>query len=195
MDFFRQIPLLLKVTRSSNIARRYFVVNGFDGALTMLGIIVGFYQAGNAAIPVVLAACLGAAIALGVSGLSSAYISEAAERRVELQTLESAMITDLGDTAHGRAARLVPFFIAMVNGLAPLLISLVIITPLWWPALFTALSINVLEASIAIALVIIFMMGVFLGKVSGHFWLFSGVRTLLVALVTAAIIMFFSPDG
>lgn len=195
MNFFRQIPLLLEVTRSRNIARRYFVVNGFDGALTMLGIIVGFYQAENAAIPVVLAACLGAAIALGVSGLSSAYISEAAERRLELQTLESAMITDLGDTAHGRAARLVPFFIAMVNGLAPLLISLVIIAPLWWPALFAALSINVLEASIAIALVVIFLMGVFLGKVSGHFWLFSGVRTLLVALVTAAIIMFFSPGG
>ena len=35
--------LASQITRSDLIARRYFVVNGFDGGLTMLGLLVGFY--------------------------------------------------------------------------------------------------------------------------------------------------------
>jgi hypothetical protein len=33
---------LLAVSDSGGIFRRYLVVNGFDGALTMLGLIIGF---------------------------------------------------------------------------------------------------------------------------------------------------------
>jgi hypothetical protein len=33
---------LVELTHSQGIMRRYFIVNGFDGALTMLGLILGF---------------------------------------------------------------------------------------------------------------------------------------------------------
>jgi hypothetical protein len=33
---------LLQVSQSTAIARRYFVTNGFDGTLAMLGLIMGF---------------------------------------------------------------------------------------------------------------------------------------------------------
>ena len=42
MSLLSKIRLLLRVTQTHDIARRYFVVNGFDGALTMLGLIIGF---------------------------------------------------------------------------------------------------------------------------------------------------------
>ena len=80
MSLLQQTKLLLRITSSRGIIRRYFVVNGFDGALTMLGLIIGFLVSSPAELSLLINACLGAAIALGVSGVSSAYISESAER-------------------------------------------------------------------------------------------------------------------
>ena len=81
MNLLSQARFLLEISRTHGIMRRYFVVNGFDGALTMLGLITGFLVSAPVELAVVIGSCLGAAIALGVSGVSSAYISEAAERR------------------------------------------------------------------------------------------------------------------
>ena len=39
-----------------------------------------------------------------------------------------------------------------------------------------------------IALVIIFLLGVFLGRVGGTFWLWSGLQSLTVALLTLGLI-------
>jgi predicted membrane protein (TIGR00267 family) len=189
MKILDQIALFLRITGSHTIARRYFVVNGFDGALTMLGLITGFYISGGAGTPVIIAACLGAAVALTVSGLTSAYLSELAERQQALHELETAMVSDLAGSAHGKAARFIPALIALVNGLAPLLLSLLIISPLWLADHF---PIDPLPAAIGVAMAVIFLLGVFLGSVGGGFWLWSGLRTLLIALATFGIILLIS---
>ncbi|HYW93498.1 MAG TPA: hypothetical protein VFA95_13745 [Gammaproteobacteria bacterium] len=184
----RRLRSLLALTRSRGIVRRYFVVNGFDGALTMLGLIIGFHAGGGVPVPVALGACAGAAIALAVSGVTSAYLSETAERRRELAELESAMATRLDASALGRAARVAPMLVSAVNGLAPLVISLVIMLPLvlaragWWPPG------EALHSAIAVAFAVIFLLGVFLGRVGGVFWLWSGLRTLAIGGVTALVI-------
>jgi predicted membrane protein (TIGR00267 family) len=184
-----RIHFLMRLGHAHKIARRYFVTNGFDGALTLLGLITGFYSSGGVALPIVINACLGAAIALTVSGLSSAYVSEAAEREQELLELEQALVLDLADTDHGHAARLLPLLIAAVNGLAPLLIALVIISPLWLVQAGLELPLPPLEASIALAFGVLFLLGAFLGRISGRFWLWSGVRMLIIAALTAAVIL------
>lgn len=193
MSLASQLRLLIRITQSNNIARRYFVVNGFDGALTMLGLLIGFYISGQIVLPVVISVCLGAAVALGMSGVTSAYISEAAEKERELKKLEVAMIADLGDSAYGQAARLMPFLIAFINGLAPFIIALAIILPLalahWLPQLVP----YPVETATLFAFLIIFLLGVFLGRVSGHFWLWTGLQTLIVAIVTTLLIYLFSP--
>lgn len=188
MNLLEQARFLLRITRTHDIVRRYFVVNGFDGALTMLGLIIGFLISSSASLTVMINACLGAAIALGMSGMSSAYISEAAERKHALDKLEQAMVTDLQESAHGEAARRVPLLIALVNGAAPLFISLLIILPLWLADAGVALPTSPLYLAIVIALFLIFLLGVFLGRIAGISWLRSGIQTLLVALVTAALI-------
>ena len=183
-----QIKFLLDITRTHDIVRRYFVVNGFDGALTMLGLIIGFIVSESDDLPVIFNVCLGAAIALGMSGLSSAYISESAERKRALAKLEQAMISDLGDSAHGEASRWVPLLIGLVNGLAPLLISFLILMPIWLAISGMALPLSPLYAAIIIALFLIFLLGVFLGRIADISWLRSGIQTLLVAVVTVALI-------
>ncbi|MBU0500985.1 MAG: hypothetical protein KJ558_12100 [Gammaproteobacteria bacterium] len=168
--------------------RRYFVVNGFDGALTMLGLIMGFAMSSASDLDIIISACLGAAVALGVSGVSSAYVSEAAERKRALATLEDAMAIDLGNSAHGRAARWVPMLIALVNGSAPLLISLLIILPLWMAQAGLSLPLSPLASAIGISLAIIFLLGVFLGRIAGISWLRSGLQTIVIAAVTIGLI-------
>lgn len=184
-----QIRFLFRLTHAHKIFRRYFVTNGFDGALTTLGLIVGFYSAPQVAISVVISACVGAAIALAVSGFSSAYVSEEAERKKELKELEHSLILNLKGTAQQKAARLVPLFVAFVNGLAPLLMSLAIILPLLLARTGIALPLPPLESAIFIAFLTLFLLGAFLGKISGQFWLWSSLRTLMIALFTAGIIL------
>ena len=53
---FSQLRFLIQLGRAQHIARRYFVTNGFDGALTMLGLTMGFYASGGVATPVVISA-------------------------------------------------------------------------------------------------------------------------------------------
>lgn len=185
----RQLWLQLK--RSSGIMRRYFVVNGFDGALTMLGMLTGFYLSGTKDLNVVIGACLGATIALGISGLSSAYLSESAERQRSLIELQQAMLVDLSDSAAASAARLIPLFIALVNGAAPVVLALIIILPLWLHYAAVPLPMAPLPSAIAVAFLCIFFLGVFLGRIGGGWWLLSGLKSLLVAVVTVALILLF----
>ncbi|KAA3620321.1 MAG: hypothetical protein DWQ08_15465 [Proteobacteria bacterium] len=184
----QHVALLLRISGANRIARRYFVVNGFDGALTMLGIVTGFIVSDARDLSVVLGACLGAAIALGVSGISSAYVSESAERRRELAALEESMVADLGNSYHAAAARWIPILIALVNGFAPLTISLVIITPLWLARAGVSLVHSPLYDAVGLALGIVFLLGVYLGRIEGVSILRSGLRTVCLATATAALI-------
>lgn len=185
---FKQLSLLFSITHSQSILRRYFVVNGFDGALTMLGIIMGFYMSDSVKLVVIMNTCLGAAIALGMSGLISAYVSESAEQKKQLGDLEQAMVKDLDSSAYGEAARVLPYVTAAVNSLSPLIIALIIISPIWAATLSFELSIGALETAMLIAFLILFLLGVFLGRISGTYWLWSGMRTLFIAIVTAGLI-------
>jgi predicted membrane protein (TIGR00267 family) len=188
VNLFRQASFLLRISRSHGIMRRYFIVNGFDGALTMLGMLVGFMLADTASLSVMLNACLGAAIALGVSGVSSAYVSEVAERQRELAKLEQAMVSDLQGSHHGDAARWVPLLIALVNGSAPLLISLLILLPIGLAVRGIELPLQALHAAFVMSLILIFLLGVMLGRIASVSYLRSGIRTVLIALVTVFLI-------
>lgn len=186
---FHRIRFLLKLSQAQDIARRYFFTNGYDGALTMLGLNMGFYTTGNVPTPIAINACLGAAIALSISGLTSAYISESEERKKELNELEKALVADLSDTEHKKATQWVPVWIALVNGFAPFLVSLFIIFPLFLDQLGVPLPFSPLESSIACSLFTVFLLGLSLGKVSGTFWLWAGLRALLIAILTCLAIL------
>jgi len=180
---------LIQISNSEGIARRFFVTNGFDGALTMIGLFMGFYLGQQVPVEVVIKACLGAAIALLVSGSTSAYISEAAERKKEIQELEAAMVKDLNSSLHGRAARVVPWFVAMVNGLSPLTICLFVMTPLWLEVAGHPLPGNVLIWCLSLSILVIFTLGLYLSRISRQHWLISGLKALLISAVTVAIIL------
>ncbi len=192
MGLLGRYSRLLSLSDSRGILRRYLVVNGFDGALTMLGLIIGFVVSNSTELDVIINACVAAAIALGMSGISSAWVSEVAERKRELRELEEAMLADLGNSAHGQAARWVPLLVALVNGGSPLLISLLIITPLWLARSGVLLPAPPLYLSVSIAAAVIFVLGILLGRIADISWVRSGARTVAIAALTVFLIYFFT---
>ena len=182
------IELAFRISRSKLIVRRYFITNGFDGVLAMLGLLVWFRASGSSDIAILLASGFGAAIALAISGMSSAYISEMAERKHELEKLQGAMINQLDGSAHAQAARIVPVIVALVNGLSPFLFAQLILAPLW---LTTHHFLDIpypVDASIATALTLVFLLGIYIGKLSGTFWLWAGLRAALLAILIVILI-------
>ncbi len=191
MALIEKVRLAFRISRSEAITRRYFVTNGFDGALTILGLLMGFRVSSDVIPGVVLAAGFGTAVALGVSGLSSAYISERAERRQEFDRLRAAMGEELRGSAHEYAAQIAPILVALVNGLSPFLIAQAILFPLWLAASGLMRTPTALDVGLATALGFVFLLGVFLGRISGSFWLWSGLRAAALAVATVSLILLF----
>lgn len=186
----QRLTALYRIGGLAPIARRYFITNGFDGALTMLGLIIGFRLTGDLSLEAAFWACVGTAIALASSGISSAYISESAERQKQLRELEKAMAVPQPETSiHGHAARFAPLIIALVNGGAPLLLAVIIIMPIWLSLQGLSLPLGPYDTSIIVAFSEIFLLGAFLGRISGIRWYWMGLRTLLIATMTAVIIL------
>ncbi len=73
-----------EITNVRPIIRRYFVIGAFDGALTVLGIIIGASAFGDleAHKVLVVSASFGAAIALAVSSAVGAYKAERVEKKL-----------------------------------------------------------------------------------------------------------------
>jgi predicted membrane protein (TIGR00267 family) len=193
MPTLPELRQVLHITSASKIARRYVVTNSFDSTLAMLGLLVGFRTAGGVGADIAIAACLGTAIALGASGISSTYLSEHAERRRELDKLRGAMLKRLEQSAHARAAQWAPVLIALVSGLAPFALAQVIMLPLWFQRSASLATPALFDTAIAVALALIFLIGTFVGRVGGMFWLWSGLRTLAIALLTAGLILLVTP--
>ena len=101
-------------------------------------------------------------------------------------------MSDLKHSAQSQASVLVPWVIALVNGFAPFIISVLIILPLWLAKVGVPLFFPPLYIAISVALLLIFFLGTFLGRIAGITWFRSGAQTLIVATVVVALIYFFT---
>jgi predicted membrane protein (TIGR00267 family) len=122
---------------------------------------------------------------MAVSGFSGTYMTESAERSRSLNELEDAMLVDLDDTIYGRASRFVSLFAAVVDGSAPFIASIPTVVP-FYLSLVGLLPIDIaFYASIGAALAVLFLLGVFLGKVSEGNLLYSGIKMVVAGLAVA----------
>lgn len=168
------------------IARRYFAMNAFDGVLTIIGVLMGNFTAGVDEPRIVVTTGLATCIAMGISGLWGAYLTEAAERQRELLELERYTLTDLSETAVGEASRAAVVIVAVVDGLSPFLAALIVLIPFFIPQLFPSMQFIYLSA-IALALVVLFALGVFLGRVSRRNIVRYGLQTVIAGVISIAI--------
>ena len=173
-----------RIAGIGEIARRYLAMNAFDGVLTMIGVLMGNYLAGVRSAGVAIRTGIATSIAMGVSGLWGAYLTEAAER--ELTELERISLTDLGETKIGRASRLAVVIVALVDGLAPFVAALIVLIPLFAAPLIGNILISY-ALSLATALITLFGLGIFLGHISGRSLIGYGLRTVVAGVVSIAL--------
>ncbi|HIE39156.1 MAG TPA: hypothetical protein EYH30_03425 [Anaerolineales bacterium] len=175
-----------QIAGTAQIARRYLAMNAFDGVLTTIGVLMGSYLGGVRDAAIVIRTGVATSIAMGVSGLWGAYLTEAAERQRELTELENTMLTDLARTKIGRASRLAVVVVAVVDGLAPFIAALTVLIPLFASPLIGNILIGY-ALSLAVALLSLFGLGLFLGHISGRSLVGYGLRTLIAGLVSIAL--------
>ena len=171
------------------IARRYFVKNGFDGSMTMLGIIVGAWVVNVTQPEIIVTAGLGACLAMGISGLSGAYMTERAERKRDLKNLETAMMTKLNDSVITDATKFVSFYAAIVDGGSPILTALISLSP-FFLVIYGLIAVqSAYITSLVVTLVTLFMLGIYLGKIAKENALLYGIQTLVAGVATIAIVL------
>ncbi len=98
---FEKVRTYAKITNLWAIARRYFVNNFYDGMLTVLGILLGFFvtvlkgDQPTVESHIVILTGVGASISMFISGLTGSYLSEKAEQKKIKEELKKAMVVDV----------------------------------------------------------------------------------------------------
>jgi len=177
-----------EVADIGEIARRYFAMNSFDGILTILGVLMGNYLAGVRDAAVVVVTGMATSVSMGISGLWGAYLTESAERQKSLDDLEEQTLSDLSQTRIGRASRAAVVIVALVDGLSPLLASLFVLSPFFLTGLLGDIQYSYYLA-LGIALVSLFGLGAFLGRISKQNVLLAGLK-MIVAGVMALVLSY-----
>ena len=174
---------------AGGIAKRYMVMNAFDGSLTALGIIIGSFLAGVSLPSTIILAGLGASIAMGVSGGFGAYLTESALKKEELAEKGAAMLEELNDTVMDQAAQVSSIFVAVVDGLSPFVASSISFLPFF---IISWLSLDIFVAylsSIILTALTLFFLGVYLGAISKENKWIYGIRMIIAGVITGILVM------
>lgn len=188
------------------IARRKFFNNCFDGALTSAGIISGFFALFliNPALlttTIILITGFATALAIGVSGLWGAFLSEDAERKKKVKDLKKIMaiieeeseekLKDRKKTLIEKAENYAKWIASIVDGGAPVIGAALPLIPF---IIGLKLSVYHFIFSYIILVCLLIYLGIFLGNISGggkfkyaFHLLLAGVVTLVISILLGSI--------
>ncbi len=165
-DFVEGFQMAIEMSEVKEIARRMAVTNSFDSILTMLGVLIGSYVSGLRDPKVMINVFLGGALAIAMSGTLGTYMTERAERISKVKELETAVLMDLDETIVGKAEKISALLIALISGITPALVVLSLTAPFLMAELkFLSLE-HAFIVSIGETLITMFLIGVYLGKIS-----------------------------
>jgi len=167
-----------EMTNLGPIVRRYFVIGAFDGALTILGVVIGIaltHGTEPGSDRLIIVAGVSAAIALAVSSTVGAYEAERVEKRLDQRSIERAMLVELSQE-HRDAFRFAATMSALVHGIAPLVAGLAPIVPF---LLVTSQLVSFWQATVAaivLTLGLLFVIGAYLGAIVRERIVVTGLR-------------------
>ncbi|MFQ5818914.1 MAG: VIT1/CCC1 transporter family protein [Candidatus Heimdallarchaeota archaeon] len=192
LKIFDKLKHYIHLTDTGQLGQRYFVIGAFDGALTVLGMILASYFTGSLSPSFIIPAAIGATVALGLSSAWGAYEAERVVQRQELKHLEKHVMRSMDDTLHEKASRFAVIWGAFVHGIAPVPAALL---PVLSFLVVPPLSIDIaFQISVGITLAFLFFLGVYLAKIgkmnkwtTGARLVFAGIITALFCLVIGAV--------
>lgn len=183
MKSLEQLNEYMEIAGGWEISRRYTVVNGFDGILTVMAVVLSSYFLGVNEIRFVLATGFSAAGAIGISGVWIAYLTEESEQLRNKKELEKKLFIDLSDTIITKSARIASLINSFINGASPFLFGILSLAPF---LIIDPLQLNIEIAyytSITISASLLFVLGIFLGRVSERSGLIMGMKTIFAGIL------------
>ncbi|MEM0445594.1 MAG: hypothetical protein QXW60_04940 [Nitrososphaerota archaeon] len=175
----RRLKIILAITETRDIARRYFSLQVMDGAIVGIGLVFGLHISGPHPGHVIARSVSAVMIAMVISGVTGAVISEKAEQEARIKRLEMATLTALKNTLHTRVSFPAIFLVAMVNGLSAIgALFLVSLPYLAYTYTSGPLELGI-AASFLTCITLLLATGVVVGKA-------AGIGTLSTSLLTVA---------
>lgn len=190
LSWIRTLREYLKMSGGDRISRRYFVMNSFDGVVTVLGVIVGAMATKMIDPAVIFGIGLGTSISMFISGFSGTFIAEKAERDIDIQKLKRAMIVkSLDNTIYAKVYRVTVIWVSLVDAVSPLISGMIALMPQLlaiWGFIDPLIAIYI---SLVIILVYLFILGSYLSKITNRNIIVGGAVLLLVGILTTVLIV------
>ncbi len=183
------LGVVIRTFARNSILRRYAIINSFDGALTVLGIIFAEFISGISEPEIVFLPGLGAAIAMLVSGIWGAYFAERAEIKKDIKALESHLLIDLGESEFARNKSRLALVSGLTFGFSPFITALVIITPFFLSSAGVLTIDAAYYVSFGLVGAVLFSLGVFSGSIARESLLRQGFLMLLAGIVIGVLFL------
>ncbi len=178
----RSLKSILNIINGES-GTRYVVRGLIDGSLSALGVVIG--ASGSADASVIIAAGLGGGIANGLSNILGAFTAEKASLERERIQKEKSLLKKNGylkkSIIYKKAIR-ETMICGLIDGVSTTLGSSLPVIPFFLFDVKTALYV-----AIFITILILFILGVFIGKISKENVIISGIKMVFGALLVAVL--------
>ena len=175
-----QIRTVLKAPETGPTMRRFFVNTIFDSTFVILGILIASAFGSDPNLRFITATIITSSVALGISTGVSVHEAETMEQALKMKEMERAMLRSLEDTSIGRTAQLTIFIISAVNFAAPLVAGLITLAPFF--VLGEGEVRTAAMISVALAMLILFVVGAMMGRSGGRNPWKQGTRMTLAGI-------------
>ena len=187
-NFFKKLNESMEIAGGWEISRRYAVMNGFDGILTVLGIVLSTYFIGVDNPSHVIGPGFAASIAIGVSGFWIAFLTEEAEQSRERVHMESQIFTSLDDTVLAKSGKVAAVVNSIIDGASPFLLGSISLIPFVLVIVSGLPMSTAYTASFVISAVLLFVLGILLGRISLKNGYIMGLKTLLAGVIVSVLV-------
>ena len=182
------VSRVFRYSGAKEYSRRYAVMNAFDGVVTILGIVLGSTLLGGSDPRSIVAAGVGALIAMGISGASGTYMAEKAEQERRLREIEDAMLVKLEGSVIAKAREWAAVISAAVDAGAAVSAGFLSLAPYFLALLNLISADQAFILSLTLSLGLLFSLGLFLGKIARRNIIVSGLKSLAIGCITILLI-------
>jgi predicted membrane protein (TIGR00267 family) len=130
---------------------------------------------------------LATTIAVGLSGVWGSFFTEMAERKRELREIEKAIHRKLDNTEIKKAYDFASILTAIVDGGSPFVAALFVLAPFFFVPLIFDIQ-TAYYASFVLSMIVFFLLGAFLGKLSNESIWKTGLKLVGAGIVALIVI-------
>ncbi|MEM5811487.1 MAG: hypothetical protein QXG91_01970 [Candidatus Aenigmatarchaeota archaeon] len=182
----KKIRRILEIYGLHSIARRYFIINSFDGIILVLSIFLIFFISGYFSRILIIKTVLAASFGASLSGFIGAYFSEISERKHYRKKYEKLLLRSLKGSIIQKYEKYAAILMGLIEGLSPMIFAIFALLPIF---LIPDIILSILFGMLICIFEIIFI-GYFLSNIAGERKIETILKLLFISIVLTFVIVF-----